>query len=503
MSAEPRSRSFVGHAATYAIGNVARKLVGFLMLPVYTRFLTPADYGVIGLLTFALAVLEPIFGARLGRAIPKFYYESADPRSKSAVIWGAISLTSIVSAVSMVALILFRGVGSRLLFGDDKYALALGLFGVNLLTRPIEDTGLMYVRMRERSRLFLGISLTKLLLQLLLNLVLVVYWNGGVIGVVLSGIISSVVVGGGLVAYVAMNVPPTLDGKMIVRMLKFCWPLWFSGLAGLYVASSGAMYLRIFGSLSDVGRLELAIRFATAVGMLVWAPFFQHWEPMSYRYYNEPGGNRKFQVAFIAMGALLFSGGLGVSIFAQPVIRFMAAKSFAAAAGIVPILTLGFILNSLRSFFNFSFLATGKTKIQSLNLYITAVAITVAYTLLIPRFGLSGAAVGWGLTSFASFVYIRMISRRYYDPGFDLGPVWAFAMIGIAAYLCSNVLFRVGNSAINLLIKSSVLLVASGFIALIALRAIRGVDESVFKGLPWPLNVLHQGPRKSQTRTDL
>ena len=88
MASEKQPRSFLSHTATYAIGNVARRLVGFAMLPIYTRFLTPADYGVIGLLTFALALFEPVFGARLGRAIPKFYFETMNARHRRAVIWG-------------------------------------------------------------------------------------------------------------------------------------------------------------------------------------------------------------------------------------------------------------------------------------------------------------------------------------------------------------------------------------------------------------------------------
>ncbi|MGH9345326.1 MAG: lipopolysaccharide biosynthesis protein, partial [Terriglobia bacterium] len=195
MTTEPRPRGFISHAATYAVGNIARRLVGFAMLPIYTRFLTPADYGVIGLLTFALALSEPIFGARLARAIPKFYFETTDAHARRTVIWGAIALTGIVSAISMMVLMLFRGLGSQLLFGDQKYALALGLFAVNLLAQPIETTGMMYIRLKERSRLFLGVSMTKLSLQVILNLLLVVYWKEGVIGVVLSGIITSVAIG--------------------------------------------------------------------------------------------------------------------------------------------------------------------------------------------------------------------------------------------------------------------------------------------------------------------
>ena len=450
MTSNKRSQSFVSHAATYAVGNVARRIVGFVMLPIYTRFLTPADYGVVGLLTFALAVFEPLVGARLGWAIPKFYTDAPDPRSKRTVMWGAIAFTGTVSAVSVLALILFRGVGSELLFGNRQYALALGLFSVTLLSQPIEQAGMTYLRLRQRSRLYLGFSMFKMVLQVGLNLFLVVYLREGVLGVVLSGVTSSVLLGIGTTIYVALHEAPAFDWQMTRKMVQFCWPMWLSGLAGLYIGSSGSMYLRVFDSLSDVGLLSLGFRFAAVTGMLIWSPFFQHWEPMSFQYYREEGGKRKFQVAFIVMSSLLFAGALGVSIFSEPVIRVMAAKSFYAAATVVPILAMGFILNNLRQFFNFSFFVTGNTKIHSLCQYGTAIVITVAYVLLIPRYGLVGAATAQALAFAINFTYVRLLSRRYFDPGFNLVPLGLYALIGVAAYLCSNVLVKAPSPGLDM-----------------------------------------------------
>lgn len=488
MASKARGRGFAGHAATYAIGNFARRVVGFAMLPIYTRFLTPADYGVVGLLVFAMSLFESIFGARLGWAVPKFYFDAPDQRSRRTVIWGALGFTGAISAVSLVVLLLCRDMGAELLFGSQKYTFAYALFLVTLLSQPIEATGMAYLRLQERSRLYLGFSMAKLLLQLVLNLLLVVYLREGVIGVVLSTVVSSVLMGLALSAYVAVHERPAFDWDMTRRMVNFCWPLWLSGLAGLYIGSSGAVYLRAFDSLSDVGLLQLALRFATIVSMLIWAPFAQHWEPMSFQYYKEDGGQKKFQIAFIVVGALMFAGGLGISVFSGPVIRVMAAKPFYAAASVVPVLTLGFILHRLRSFFVFSFMVTGHTKIQSICQYVTALVVTVAYVTLVPTLGLMGAASAQCLAFVASFVYVRIISRRYYDPGFNLVPIGWFFAIGFGAYVCSNVLFRVGNFGIDLLVKSIVTLVAIGFMALVALREIRSMDLSALPSLPWPLD---------------
>ena len=387
-----KSTSFLGHTAAYTFANVVRRFVGFLMLPIYTRFLTPADYGVIGLMMFTLALFEPIFGARMGAAIPKFYFDAAEGRARRSVIWGAFGLTGSASLIGMVVLVFLRGVGAELIFGNSQYALALGVFAVNLVSRPLEDTGMLYLQMHSRSRLFLSISIAKLLVQVALNVLLVVVWREGVLGVVLSGAISSVVLGVSLTLYVANCEAPAFDWPITRNMVQFCWPLWFSGLAGLYIGSAGGIFLRVLDNLSDVGRLELALRFAVVVGMVIWTPFSQHWMPMSYRIFKETDGAKKFQVVFIGIAVALFLGGLGVSIFAQPVIKFMATEPFYSAAAVVPILTFGFVLNNLRAFFNFSFLATGHTKVSSICQYVTAVVVTVAYLLLVPRYGLMGAA---------------------------------------------------------------------------------------------------------------
>jgi O-antigen/teichoic acid export membrane protein len=490
MGSEQPSRSFAGHAAMYAIGNIARRFVGFVMLPIYTRFLTPADYGVIGLLTLTLAMMEPILGARLGWAVPKFYFDAPDHHGRRKVIWGALILTGAASAVSVLVLVLFRNMAADILFGNRKYALALGLFSICLLTQPIEQTGMTYLRLRERSGLFLVFSVGKLILQLVLNLILVVYWRGGVIGVVLSAVISSVLIAIGSSLYVAAHEAPAFDWQVTRRMMAFCWPLWLSAIAGIYIGASGALFLRTFDTLSDVGRLQLALRFATTVGMLLWVPFLQHWEPMSFRYYKEVDGKRKFQVAFIAISALMFIGGLGISIFAEPVIKVMAAKSFYAAESVVPILTLAAILDRLRTFFDFSFMITDRTKMRGAYQYATAVVITIAYVALIPRFGLMGAAAAQCLTFVGTFIYVYIISRRYYDPEISLVPVGLFSLVSIVGYAFAGFVSRIPNLGIDLLIRTFVVLSATLLIAVVALRAIRAVDVALLDSLPSPLDKL-------------
>ena len=483
-----KSPGFLGHAATYAAANVARRFVGFAMLPIYTRFLTPADYGVIGLLMFALAVFEPIFGARLGYALVKYYAEESSERAKREVIWGALVVTGSVSAVGTLLLILLRGIGSEMLFGDQKYALALGIFAVNLLSRPLEENGMLVLQMNKRSRAFLQISMTKLMFQVVLNVLLVVVYRMGVVGVVLSGAISSSALALGITYYLFRTEPPVLNWSVSKKMIEYCLPLWFAGLAGLYIAAAGGVYLRVFGNLSEVGRLELALRFSSVVGLLIWAPFSQHWSPMSYQYFKDGSGKVKFQAAFIGIAILMISGGLGISIFAGSVIQVMATKPFYAAAELVPILVLGVVLNYLRSFFDFSFLVTDNTKISGMCQYATVAIITVAYLTLVPRYHAIGVVLAQFVALSASFLYTWILSRRYFDPEFDIGTVMVLLLTGIICFLCAGRFAMHRDFVVSFIGRAIIWAVGTILIFYIGVRKIKRIEAAFLDKLPWPLN---------------
>jgi O-antigen/teichoic acid export membrane protein len=482
-AADGKKDQFARHAAIYAVGNIARKLIALLMLPIYTTYLLPADYGAVGLLGFALALLEPIFGARLAQAIPKFYFDTKEPDTRRAILTAAIVVTGGISAATALLIAMFSNPASQLLFGTQQYAFATALFGINMLTQPIEYTGMLYLRLKERSLLFLGVSLGKLVLQIALNLLMVVHWQMGVLGVVLSGVISSGLVAAVLTIYVFIDSRPKFTWQTSWDMLKYSWPLWFAGIAGLYIGSSGLLYLRVFESLTAVGLLDLGMKFAGIVVLLLWTPFSQHWEMVSFRYHSEGKAKQAFPIAFVTISALMIICGLGISIFAEPVIHIMAAPAFHAAAPTVPLLTLGTILNSLVTFFYFSFLVTGQTRIFSYTHYITAGVITIAFLSLIPTWGLMGSAAGQCIAFGVNFLFVYHWSKRYWDSGIKLGSLYAMIVVGGVTYWCANVAFKPAQLYVELAYELAVCICGCLVIACIALRDIRRFDAEIYLGI--------------------
>lgn len=477
MASDPsKKRGFASHTVIYAVGNVARQIVGFLMLPIYTRFLSPADFGAVGLLSFALSILEPFIGARLASGVPKFYFETSDPKRRSAVMSSALILTGSISAISACVIFLLREPASNLLFGTAQYALITGLFGLNILTQPIEHTGMTFVRLQERSLLFLWLSLGKLALQVSLNVVFVIVLKLGVLGVVLSGVISSAALGVCLTAYVVYYNRIRFEVATTLQMLAFSWPLWFAGLAGLYIASSNRLYLRLFSSLADVGLLELATRFASVVPMLLWVPFSQHWDTVSFRIHSEGKAHTVFPTTFIAVSTIMTVAALGIAIFSGPVIRVMAAEEFHRADSAVPFLTLGFTLSSLSGFFYFSLLVTKNTRVYAYVHYLTAIVVTVCYLALIPKFGVVGAAAGQCLAFAVTFLLCYSLSKKYFDTRIRIGGFFAIVGLAIATYAAVSLVPQLSSPVADLAVKSALYLFGSSLCARLALGSIKRSD---------------------------
>lgn len=457
------AKKMAKHSTIYAVGNISRQLVGFIMLPIYTRYLSPADYGVIGLLVFSVSLIELVFGARLVMAVPKFYFEQESEEKRNAVISTALIITSAVSALTMLVLISFRDLSSQGIFGTTDYGFIVGLFAVLVLTQALEYYALVFLRIRQRPWLFIGANLAKLALQLSLNIWLIVIEELGVTGVAIASITSSVIIATALSLYTLKLTGLGFDKPIAWRMFTFCWPLWIGGLAALYIGSSNRYFIRIFGSLEDVGLFELAAKFSAIIGLLIWQPFAQYWETERFNIYRRENPIPIYQAAFQLASAMLVIGGIGVALFARPTIEIMSADEFHGAYNAVPFLTCGVIFGCLTNYSNFSFLVKEKTGWISKNNYFTAVVVTVFYLVFIPEHGFVGAAAALALAQVVQFFIVQRAARKHYDMNLPTTALLIYVAVGVACVLTmsalapSNIWSSIGLSAVISAMGASVI----------------------------------------------
>ena len=96
------------HSAIYGIGQVLSRLASVLLLPVYTSYLTLADYGVIAILDFFAGILAILIGAGMGRAATRFHFEAKDESERSQVWWTGLAFVVVVGMGFLLVAMLCR-----------------------------------------------------------------------------------------------------------------------------------------------------------------------------------------------------------------------------------------------------------------------------------------------------------------------------------------------------------------------------------------------------------
>jgi O-antigen/teichoic acid export membrane protein len=237
------------------------------------------------------------------------------------------------------------------------------------------------------------------------------------------------------------------------RMLAFSWPMWLGGLAGLYIGSSNRYYMRLFGTMDDIGLYSLAERFSGVMTMLIWQPFQQYWMVESFKYHQQ-GKRHAFNAVFCIVCAVLFLAGLGVALFAPPVIRIMSRPAFYPAGNAVPFLVMSAIFSCLAQYVCFSFLVCEKTKLLSAYNYLTAIVVSFLYVGLIPILGYVGAALASAAAQGLQLLIQYRQGRRYYD--MDLSVSFLFFVWGVAAiaYLGGNFIGREATLLVDIALRA-------------------------------------------------
>lgn len=436
--------SILGKSGAYGFSGLLAQLVGFVMLPIYTNYMSPQDYGVASLVIFMVSLAEIVFGARLGQAIPKYLNDKNYSFTLPQLYVTAVIASALLSCIALIGVVIWSSGISSLMFETGSYGLAVVIGGFMIVFNGLEQYGLLFLRLQDRPALYVRLAVLKLLLQLGLNVLLIVGYQYGVVGLLLSNLIASVLLTC-ILQYIAcrtVNVRSAMDKSALKVMLKFCTPLWYTSLVSLYVGSVHMIFISRFINLEILGLYALAQRFSGLVLVLFWTPFFQYWQTERFRILNEHDGVRVFsQIFYFVVAGLLFTS-LFIIIGAEPVIALLANESFHGAVQYVPLLVVANVFTCMAMYMNFSYMVKEKTY-YIFNLKLVAAPLLTAglfgFTWLL---GDTGPALAIATTEVLGYVISAIYAKKIFDLGINqyktIGLILIFALFVLVAYLAIN-----------------------------------------------------------------
>lgn len=482
MSSE--ANKTISHTGIYAIGNVLRYMVSFIMLPIYTRCLTPADYGIIELLSMIIDLSGILLGLRMGEAIFRFYTQYDSQDEKNEVISTSLILLGILNLAGVSILMLGSGLVSSLVFGSGEYAYFVSLFAFTLLFNSFIEIPLLFVRAQQKPWLYVTFSLLKLMVQLTLNIYFVVILRMGVEGVIYSTLLSGAVIAAVMLGYTFVHIKIRFAREKAGKLVTFSLPLVIASLISFYFTFGDRFVLRMFAGLEGVGIYALGYKFGFLLRYFVWEPFGNIWDTQKYEIYRQENARQIYKQYFFAISVVMIFFALVVSVFIKDLLRVMSAPEFVSAYKVVPFVMAAYLVQSLASYCNLGIMLKGKTFYITQATIISAVVITLGWIILIPIFGVIGAALATFIGFVARFIWMYTKSKKLYDMNLSWSKVHMTVSLALGVYFLSllspsGLIYAIGFHS----------LLVSAFILLFVTLPIMSRQEK-----EWIANMLYRMP---------
>ena len=207
--------------AAYTAANILSKLIAVALLPLYTRYLTPADYGAAEVLFAAVVAASIVVRFGVIEAVLRFYYKGGeDPQKVVATSFAALFWFATIAA--LIALPFAKPISEALL---DRPATELARIAIGgLWVATLHEYLLTLFRLEERAKAFFGVTLINVLAAIALTVVLVVGRDEGARGLLLGSYISGAVVVLALIFIQRRRLSLWIDRALLRRELRFGLP---------------------------------------------------------------------------------------------------------------------------------------------------------------------------------------------------------------------------------------------------------------------------------------
>ncbi len=465
-------RRVAGASAIYGAANFGIRALNFLLLPLYTRYLSPTDYGLITLAETFASFLALVIGLGFDSGIQRLYFHYVDDSAALASYLGSTIKFALVGAGLAVLLTVTAGTPILHAFAPrfDVPSRFLVWAIITAASAQFLQYKLIVFQSQGKPKRYVFLSVASFIVTASFAVALVVFAHQGARGMLLGKLAASLV---GLVVALflfsnALRAP--FHWRFVRETLAIGLPLVPHQLmaGGLMVADR--FILGYYRDLSEVGLYSIAYTFG-GVMSLVTLSLTQAWAPAYYGLARkEEAGRRAMGRICSELVVVLSAIACFGALIAQDFIAHFLDHRYMAAGRIVPWIIGAYLAHSIFSMFSLAVIQARRTQWLMLVSFVAFAFNTALNFALIPRWGMYGAAYATIVAYVIEALVMYFVAQRLYRIDYDLSRI--FASVGV--FLIALIATQVGWSDGHRLLA----LVSAGVLCL-ALYAVLGLKHAV------------------------
>ena len=398
-------KSLAKDTVIFSLGNIGSKLVLFLLLPIYTNFLSTSEYGLIELIDTAKQIIIPIVSVSICNSVIRFGF-AKDERREDVFICGLL-ITCAGSFLLLMMMPLFKAYKTISLWVDYLVVYAL----LDMYYQLAHN----YLKVANKNLFFAFVSVIQTSICALSNIVFLVYLKLGIKGYFYALYISYVIC-----LFICICNRDTLisvkQGKiktdLLKRMTKYSVPLIASNLSWWVIHSSDKVMLEIMVSTATVGIYTVASKIPSLINVLS-SIFQQSWSIAAIKETESQNEEKFFSNVLFYLQTFIFGAVICIISIIKPFMGIYVGKDFYSSWKYVPMLLLASSFNVLSVFWGSIYSAIKKTLNSMITVLIASIVNLIVNYIFIPKYGIWGAVFGT-VTSYFVILIIRMIDCKKY-----------------------------------------------------------------------------------------
>jgi len=478
-------RQLIKDSLIYGIAGIISRGLPVIMVPFYTRVLSPEDYGVIDIIAIITALVNLTVALEISQGVARYYADEKAESEKTAFASSALWFASGAYGLFIFVCLFNSNALTTLLLGSQKWQavlqMALVAMGTNGIFYFLQDL----LRWQLKPKKYAIASLIYSSIATGTAAILIMVIQTGVIGIFYGQIVGAVI--GSLFSLIfSRGIYSFLfDWNKCRKMLKFSVPLVPSSIAVFLSLYIDRISIKYFMTLSDVGLYGIGFRFASMISLLIIG-IQGSLTPLIYKNHSKPSTPielakifRYFIIAAISLYVIL-------AVYSKELLWILTTPLYYNAWTVIPILGLSILLNNVYIFAPGLAIAKKTKVIAGINIA-AALLNAILNILLIPLLGIIGAAIATCLSAlFAFSIYMRFSQKLYSVPHDWIRISAAVVMSVFAVIICLLISISVTSFSIqNAILRFSIIILT---VLIIAFTLLWREDlELLIKKIGWKM----------------
>ncbi len=476
------------HSLIYMLGPALSNAVGFVMIPVYTRFIASSQFGIMSLVDVVMTLTMMVLSLGVADGMTRFYYAETDEQERRRLVSSAIVGPAVLSLPLIVLAILAAERLCRPLGIGPEYVNYLRMALATAWCSMLAEIGFSYLRMCYLSKIFVAITVCQIVFAVGLNILFVVVLDWGIWGILYSTIILQATIGLTLSIIILWRVHAWPTAVHLGRLLAFGVHLVPSTVALQMSNYLNPIMLRwlLAGdpltALAQVGLFSVGQKVGVIVNRFLTVPFNAFWRPRRMELVVQDSVQTRHILARMCTYSTVVTCqfALFVSVAAEDVIKLLLDPTYAEAHRVVPWIAAAYVVLGLEHHFATGMHYARKTHWATPIGMVALAALVVSNLVLVPRFGMVAAAVATLISvAIRSTLFLWVSQRLHYIP-YEIGRILLLASVAVGLYAVASHV-ELDRMGMNLLVRG---LIAASLVPLLSVvrffswnewSAVRGV----------------------------